>query len=108
MFGDYNLYELLHKFVFGDQLDDVLNAPCLDGRSFAHAHAETKIFSVSLCISVSEAAYVSRDGKTLCVSGSCSLREILQEVGFGDRVNDGLGERTASLGFPDLFSVDAK
>ena len=32
--------------------------------------------------------HILRDGKILRVSGYCSLREVLQEVGFGDRVDD--------------------
>ena len=31
---------------------------------------------------------VLRDGKIRRVYGDCSLREVLQEVGFGDRVDD--------------------
>ena len=46
------------------------------------------MFSVALCISVSGGARVLRHGKIVHVSGDCSLREVLQEVGFGDRVND--------------------
>ena len=45
---------------------------------------------------MSEAARVLRDGKIVHVSGDCSLREVLQEVGFGDRVDDVLSMRTAT------------
>ena len=44
--------------------------------------------SVALCISVSKGARVLRDGKILRVSGNCRLREVLQEVGLGDRVDN--------------------
>ena len=47
-----------------------------------------KMSTVALCISVSEGARVFRDGKIVRVSGDCSLREVLQEVGFGDRADD--------------------
>ena len=33
-------------------------------------------------------ARVFRDGEILRVSGDCSLREVLQEVGFGDRMDN--------------------
>ena len=46
------------------------------------------IFSVGLGISVFEGARVLRNGKTLRVSGDCSLCDVLQEVGFVDRVDD--------------------
>ena len=52
--------------------------------------------SVALCVSVSEGACVLRDGKILCVSGNCRLREVLQEVGLGDRVDDVHSVRTAT------------
>ena len=40
--------------------------------------------TVAPCISVFEGARVFRDGKIVYVSGDCSLRKVLQEVGFGD------------------------
>ena len=43
-----------------------------------------KMSCVALCISVSEAARVLRDVKIVRVSGDWSLRDMLQEVGFGD------------------------
>ena len=35
-----------------------------------------------------EGALIVRDGKIVSVSGDCILCEVLQEVGFGDRVDD--------------------
>ena len=52
--------------------------------------------SVALCISASEEACVLRNGKILHVSGNCRLREVFQEVGLGDRVNDVHSVRTAT------------
>ena len=51
---------------------------------------------VALCVSVSEGAHVLRDGTILHVSGNCRLREVLQEVGLGDRVDDVHSMRTAT------------
>ena len=45
---------------------------------------------------MSEAARVLRDGKIVRVSGDCSLRKVLQEVGFGDRVDDVLSVQTTT------------
>ena len=85
------LREVLQEVAFGDRVDDVLSAMCLDGRCFLHMRMlRNKMSSVARCISVSEAARVLRDGKIVRVSGDCSLREVLQEVGFGDIVDDGL------------------
>ena len=52
--------------------------------------------SIAVCISVSEAARVLRDGKIVRVSGDCSLREVLQEVGLRDPVGTVLSVRTAT------------
>ena len=52
--------------------------------------------SVALCISVSEGARILRDGKILSVSGKCRLREVLQEVGLGDQVDDVHSVRTVT------------
>ena len=46
------------------------------------------MFPVGLDISMFEGASVLRDGKILRVSGDCSLRELLQEIGFGDQVDN--------------------
>ena len=40
--------------------------------------------TVALCISVSEEHAISEMATFLRVSGDCSLREVLQEVGFDD------------------------
>ena len=45
---------------------------------------------------MSKAACILRDGKILSVSGNCRLREVLQETGLGDRVNDVHSVRTAT------------
>ena len=37
-----------------------------------------------------------RDGKILCLSGNCRLREVLQEVGLGERVDDVHSVRTVT------------
>ena len=55
--------------------------------------------SVALCVSVSEGARILRDGKILRVSGNCKHREVLQEVGLGDRVDDVPSVRTATTHF---------
>ena len=52
--------------------------------------------SIAVCISVSEAACVLRDGKIVRVSGDCSLREVLQEVGLRDPVDNVLSVQTAT------------
>ena len=94
MSGDCSLHEVLQEVGFGDRVDDVLSAPCLDSRCFLRMRMlRYKIFSIALCISVSEEACILRNGKILRVSGDCSLREVLQEVGFGDQVNDVLMQR---------------
>ena len=49
--------------------------------------------TVALCISVSEGHTISEMAKILRVSGDCSLREVLLEVGFDDRVDDVLMQR---------------
>ena len=54
------------------------------------------MFSVGLGISVSKGAHVLKDGKILRVPGDCSLCEVLQEVGFGDQVDDVLSMQTAT------------
>ena len=84
MSGDCSLHEVLQEVGFGDRVDDVLShvfgAPLL-----LHMHMmRNKMFSVALCISVSEGRHILRDGKILHVSGDCSLREVLQVVAFGD------------------------
>ena len=54
--------------------------------------------SAAMCvsISVSEGARVLKDGNILCVSGNCTLHDVLQEVGLGDRVDDVHSVRTAT------------
>ena len=47
---------------------------------------------VAMCIRV-RGARVFRDGEILRVSGDSSLREVLQEVQFSDRVDDVLMQR---------------
>ena len=59
----------------------------------ANAHSENVISTVTLCISVSEEHAISMMAKILRVSGDSSLREVLQEVGFDDRVDDVLTQR---------------
>ncbi len=54
------------------------------------------MFSVALCVSVSEGACVLRDGKILHVSGNCRFREVLQELGLGDLVDDVHSVRTTT------------
>ena len=51
-----------------------------------------KMSTVALCLSVSEGHAISEMAKILRVSGDCS-REVLQEVGFDDRVDDVLMQR---------------
>ena len=51
------------------------------------------MFSVGPGIFVFKGARVLRDGKILRVPGGCSLYEVLQEVGFGDQVDDVLKNR---------------
>ena len=55
-----------------------------------------KMSCVALYISVSEAALVLRDVKIVRVSGDWSLRDVLQEVGFGDRMDNVLNVQTAT------------
>ena len=107
--GNCSLHKVLQEVGFSDQMNYVPNALCLDSRCFcACACCDIyKLFSIALCISVSEGACALRDGKILHVSGNCNLREVLQEVGFSDRV-DVLSVRTASLGLPDPCSTDSK
>ena len=45
---------------------------------------------------MSQAAQVLRDSKIVRVSGDCSLREVLREVGFGDQVDNVLSVQTAT------------
>ena len=42
---------------------------------------------------MSERARVLIDGKILRVSGDCGLREVLQEIGFSNRLDDVLMQR---------------
>ena len=45
---------------------------------------------------MSKRARILRDGKILRVSGNCRLREVLQEVGLGDWVDDVHSVQTAT------------
>ena len=80
---------VLQEVGFSDQVDDVLSVPCLDVRCFLCMRMlRNKMSSVALCISMSEGHAISEMAKILRVSGDSSLREVLQEVEFDDRVDD--------------------
>ena len=52
--------------------------------------------SIALCISVSESTHLLKDGTVLRVCADCNLREVLREVGYGDRLDDVIGAVTTA------------
>ena len=84
----------LHKATPKNCLIGVTRPPMFGGPlSFIYLN----MFSVDLYIFVFEGARVLRDGMILRVSGNCSLCEVLQEVGFSDRVDNVLSVRPKTL-----------
>lgn len=52
--------------------------------------------SIALCVSVSEGTHLLKDGKVLRVCGNCQLRDVLGEVGYGDRAGHVISVRTST------------